>query len=139
MMSKPSGVSPWGPSLFLAASLVVVTLAYWIGQEAALDRLLLASSSDQARALAEWIVPRLPMSGGQLIKRGVTEGPLVARTLKAIERACRIARVQIRFGETVEGIRFARPELDVLFEDADGLCEPAGPRQFVSVAVHDRW
>jgi poly(A) polymerase len=63
------------------------SLAYWIGQEAAVDRLLLASHSDQARALAEWTVPRLPISGGQLIKRGVTEGPLVARTLKAIERA----------------------------------------------------
>ena len=61
-------------------------LAYWIGQEAALDRLLLAGESDKARELAGWAVPRLPISGGQLIKRGVTEGPLVARTLKAIER-----------------------------------------------------
>jgi poly(A) polymerase len=31
-------------------------------------------------------VPRLPISGGQLIKRGVAQGPLVARTLQAIER-----------------------------------------------------
>lgn len=62
-------------------------LAYWAGQQAALDRLLLAGRSDDARRLADWTVPRLPISGGQLIKLGVTEGPLVARTLKAIERA----------------------------------------------------
>jgi poly(A) polymerase len=62
------------------------SLAYWIGQEAATDRHLLAARSDDACALAAWAVPRLPISGGQLIKLGVTEGPLVARTLKAIER-----------------------------------------------------
>ena len=62
------------------------SLAYWLGQEAAIDRLLLAARSADARALASWAVPRLPISGGQLIKLGVTEGPLVARTLKAIER-----------------------------------------------------
>ncbi|QIK96315.1 CCA tRNA nucleotidyltransferase [Sphingomonas sp. HDW15A] len=63
------------------------SLAYWIGQESAIDRLLLAARSEEAHGLAAWTVPRLPISGGQLIKRGVTEGPLVARTLKAIERA----------------------------------------------------
>ena len=63
------------------------SLAYWIGQEAAVDRLLLAEESHEARKLTGWAVPRLPISGGQLIKLGVTEGPLVARTLKAIERA----------------------------------------------------
>jgi poly(A) polymerase len=30
-------------------------------------------------------VPKLPIGGGVLIKRGLTEGPTVARTLKAIE------------------------------------------------------
>ena len=62
-------------------------LAYWVGQEAALDRLLLAGRSSDSRTLAGWAVPRLPISGGVLIKLGVAEGPLVARTLKAIERA----------------------------------------------------
>ena len=61
------------------------SLAYWTGKEAAIDRLLLAARSSETRALASWAVPRLPISGGQLIKLGVTEGPLVARTLKAIE------------------------------------------------------
>jgi len=30
-------------------------------------------------------VPRIPISGGALIARGLPEGPIVARTLKAIE------------------------------------------------------
>jgi len=35
--------------------------------------------------MASWHAPRLPISGGQLIKRGLAEGPLVARTLRRIE------------------------------------------------------
>ena len=61
-------------------------LAYWIGSESALDRLLLAGRTEDAIALAGWPVPKLPISGGQLIKRGVPQGPLVAKTLQAIER-----------------------------------------------------
>jgi len=30
-------------------------------------------------------VPRLPVGGGTLIGRGLTEGPIVARTLRRIE------------------------------------------------------
>ncbi|MFC7537137.1 CCA tRNA nucleotidyltransferase [Sphingomonas sp. GCM10030256] len=60
-------------------------LAYSIGQEAAVDRLLLAGDAAQARAIAGWAVPVLPLSGGLLIKRGLLPGPAVARTLKAIE------------------------------------------------------
>ena len=37
------------------------------------------------RSIAGWHRPRLPISGGALIKRGLAEGPVVARTLKAIE------------------------------------------------------
>jgi poly(A) polymerase len=61
-------------------------LAYWIGTEGAQDRLLLAGRTKDAAALTDWPVPRLPISGGQLIKRGVPQGPLVAKTLQAIER-----------------------------------------------------
>ena len=61
-------------------------LAYWLGTEGAQDRLLLAGKHADAAALADWPVPRLPVSGGQLIKRGVPQGPLVAKTLQAIER-----------------------------------------------------
>ena len=61
-------------------------LAYWIGTECAQDRLLLAGRAQDATQLTDWPVPRLPISGGQLIKRGVPQGPLVAKTLHAIER-----------------------------------------------------
>ena len=61
-------------------------LAYWIGTESAIDRLLLAGRHEDAMAVRGWPVPRLPITGGQLIKRGVTQGPLVARTLQEIER-----------------------------------------------------
>jgi len=62
-------------------------LAYWIGIESAQDRLLLAGKPAEAAALAAWPLPRLPITGGQLIKRGVPQGPAVAKTLQAIERA----------------------------------------------------
>ena len=62
------------------------TLAYDLGTDGALDRLLLAGSYDDAVAIADWPVPRLPISGGGLIARGVAQGPEVARILKVIER-----------------------------------------------------
>ena len=61
-------------------------LAYWFGTESAQDRLLLGGMPGGAAALKDWPVPRLPITGGKLIKRGVPQGPLVARTLQAIER-----------------------------------------------------
>jgi poly(A) polymerase len=61
-------------------------LAYWLGGEGAQDRLLLADRADDAAMLTDWPAPRLPITGGQLIKRGVPQGPLVAKTLQAIER-----------------------------------------------------
>ncbi len=61
-------------------------LAYWHGTETAIDRLLLARRPADAAALVGWLVPRLPITGGGLIKRGMTEGPAVAATLKAIDR-----------------------------------------------------
>ncbi|HEY0165133.1 MAG TPA: CCA tRNA nucleotidyltransferase, partial [Sphingomicrobium sp.] len=61
------------------------TLAYRVGTEGAIDRLLLAGDAAGAASLAEWKVPRLPIGGGALIARGVTEGPAVARTLRTIE------------------------------------------------------
>ena len=60
-------------------------LAYRVGSEAAVDRLLLAGKSAQAREISAWTPPRLPIGGGQLIARGVPEGPAVASTLKRIE------------------------------------------------------
>jgi poly(A) polymerase len=60
-------------------------LAYRAGLDCAVDRLLLAGRPTEAAALTGWHRPRLPISGGTLIKRGLPEGPIVARTLRAIE------------------------------------------------------
>jgi len=62
-------------------------LAYRAGTETALDRLLLASRPDDAASIAAWPVPTLPIGGGELVARGVPQGPDVARTLRAVEAA----------------------------------------------------
>jgi poly(A) polymerase len=61
-------------------------LAYRLGTENAVDRLLLAGDPAAARAIAGWQPPRLGVGGGDLIARGVPQGPRVAATLHAIER-----------------------------------------------------
>jgi poly(A) polymerase len=60
-------------------------LAYWVGVDCAVDRLLLAGRVEDAAALASWHRPRMSIGGGALIKRGLPEGPVVARTLRVIE------------------------------------------------------
>ena len=60
-------------------------LAYRLGTDCAVDRLLIAGKADEARRMKAWPVPRLPIGGGSLIERGLTEGPIVARTLRRIE------------------------------------------------------
>jgi poly(A) polymerase len=59
--------------------------AYRTGTECAADRLLLAGRSAEAREILAWAVPRLRVTGGALIKRGLEEGPVVSRTLRRIE------------------------------------------------------
>jgi poly(A) polymerase len=61
-------------------------LAYYNGAECAADRLLLAGEADLAAGISDWEAPRLPISGGMFIQRGLTQGPVVAKTLQAIER-----------------------------------------------------
>ena len=60
-------------------------LAYRQGTDCAVDRLLLAGRTADAAAVSRWEAPRLPIAGGSLIKRGVAQGPAVARTLRRIE------------------------------------------------------
>ena len=60
-------------------------LAYRLGTECAVDRLLLDRRADDAKAVARWKTPRLPIAGGALIKRGLPQGPIVAKTLRQIE------------------------------------------------------
>jgi poly(A) polymerase len=58
-------------------------LAYRLGREAAVDRLLLAGQG--VGALANWQVPVFPLKGGEIVARGVRAGPEVARVLQAVE------------------------------------------------------
>ncbi len=62
-------------------------LAYRLGRDAAVDRLLLGEgdAADLA-ALTRWTRPRLSISGGHLIALGLAAGPVVAATLRAVER-----------------------------------------------------
>jgi poly(A) polymerase len=61
-------------------------LAYNLGNECAVDRLLLAGRTREATEIVSWEPPRLPIGGGDLIARGLLEGPIVAKTLKEIDR-----------------------------------------------------
>ena len=61
-------------------------LAYRLGNEGAVDRLLLESRPADAAAIAGWTPPQLPIRGGQLIARGVPRGPAVAKAIHEIER-----------------------------------------------------
>ncbi|WP_421849438.1 CCA tRNA nucleotidyltransferase [Novosphingobium sp.] len=58
-------------------------LAYKLGRQAALDRLLIAGLSPAA--LDGWAIPRFPLKGGMIVERGVSAGPEVARILRAVE------------------------------------------------------
>lgn len=58
-------------------------LAYRVGMDCAVDRLLLAGASlDPVR---DWAVPRFPLKGGVIVSRGIAAGPQVARILQAVE------------------------------------------------------
>ncbi|HEX8666860.1 MAG TPA: CCA tRNA nucleotidyltransferase [Allosphingosinicella sp.] len=62
-------------------------LAYRIGAEEAVDRILLGDGDPAVcAALAGWHRPRLKIGGGDLIAMGLPPGPVVARTLQAVER-----------------------------------------------------
>lgn len=58
-------------------------LAYRLGRDEALDRLLLAGRD--VAPLEHWEIPRLPLKGGDIVARGVSAGPEVARVLRAVE------------------------------------------------------
>jgi len=62
-------------------------LAYTLGADESVDRILLGDCDPAATAaLAGWQRPRLRVGGGELIAMGLAAGPVVARTLQAIER-----------------------------------------------------
>ena len=85
-------------------------LAYRIGAEEAVDRLLLQRGADPGlKALQAWQRPRLPVRGGDLIAMGLEAGPIVARTLQSIEREW----AEAGFPEHAETVRaLARRHVD---------------------------
>lgn len=58
-------------------------LAYRLGRDAALDRMLLAGADTSP--LNGWDIPAFPLKGGAIVARGVKAGPEVARILQAVE------------------------------------------------------
>ncbi|MFC4294810.1 CCA tRNA nucleotidyltransferase [Novosphingobium tardum] len=58
-------------------------LAYRLGRDEAVDRILLAGAS--VAPLAGWEIPRLPLKGGEVVARGIAPGPEVARILHEVE------------------------------------------------------
>ncbi|MEC3911130.1 CCA tRNA nucleotidyltransferase [Sphingobium sp. CR2-8] len=64
------------------------TLAYRVGLEGAIDRLLLDSEQPVSvlSRLENWTLPILPISGGALIARGLAPGPDVAKALHEVQR-----------------------------------------------------
>jgi len=58
-------------------------LAYRLGREEAVDRLLLAGA--EVAPLTDWDIPQFPLKGGEIVARGVSAGPEVARILRAVE------------------------------------------------------
>jgi poly(A) polymerase len=58
-------------------------LAYRLGRDEAIDRLLLVGAD--LAPLENWQIPRFPVRGGDIVARGVSAGPQVARLLREIE------------------------------------------------------
>lgn len=96
------------------------SLAYRIGTVEATDRLLLGegSSDDMAeavRAIAHWQRPHFPLTGGDLIAMGLKPGPVVARTLKSVERLWMAGGFP---ADAEEARRMARPLVDQALRDS---------------------
>ncbi|GAA4770699.1 CCA tRNA nucleotidyltransferase [Novosphingobium ginsenosidimutans] len=58
-------------------------LAYRLGIDGALDRLLIAGTD--VAALDGWTIPEFPLKGGEIVARGIKAGPEVARVLRRVE------------------------------------------------------
>lgn len=70
-----------------AAHLPPRSLAFRIGVESAIDRILLDPLAPLTgiASLEGWTPPHLPIGGGALISRGLTPGPDVAKALRQVE------------------------------------------------------
>lgn len=58
-------------------------LAYRLGMDGALDRLLLTGADTSP--LTGWTIPTFPLKGGEIVARGIKAGPEVARILRTVE------------------------------------------------------
>lgn len=58
-------------------------IAFRVGRVEALDRALIAGAD--ISALVGWEIPVFPLKGGQIVARGVSAGPEVARLLRRVE------------------------------------------------------
>lgn len=58
-------------------------LAYRVGREAALDRLLI--DGIDVAPLTGWTIPEFPLKGGEIVARGIKAGPEVARVMRSVE------------------------------------------------------
>ena len=58
-------------------------LAYRLGRDGALDRLLITGAD--VSALDGWAIPEFPLKGGEIVARGVKAGPKVAQVLRQVE------------------------------------------------------
>ena len=64
--------------------------AYYLGTDGAIDQYLNWADSDEtavaaARALAGWLPPKLPITGGAIVARGIEKGPEVAKIMLTVE------------------------------------------------------
>ena len=78
-LRQPNGLPPPLPGEDQGAR----ALAYWLGIDQAIDRLLL-TGADTA-PLKDWPIPTFPLKGGAIVARGVKAGPQVARIMQAVE------------------------------------------------------
>lgn len=88
--SRNAGMTPPVARLFRGEN-DIRALAYRTGIEAARDIAILFADDDALpdllARLQNWQPPVFPMTGGELIERGLKPGPIVARTLAMIEQA----------------------------------------------------
>jgi poly(A) polymerase len=64
--------------------------AYFLSKDAAIDQYLTWAETDEEAVaavadLAEWTPPKLPITGGAIVARGIEKGPDVARLIGAVE------------------------------------------------------
>ena len=92
--ASSSGIAEMDPGLRRGTQAPTATairsLAYWHGAEAARDRVLLFGADEDVAPMLEqldgWEPPTFPLTGGDLISKGMKPGPEVSETLARLEQ-----------------------------------------------------